>query len=373
MPKISALSAAGTITGEETFPLNQSGVTKRATARDFHPYDYVIDARTDAQAGTSLLNAVSALTSAGNGGEIKVMAGAVNMGTTTLVIPEGVSVSGVASGFRSSYSNSKGTRLYWTGATDQTNCVQLTGHGATLSNMMVYAPTGLLGDTVIANGGVAGIFKPVIKNVRIAGGPSSTSYWGLVIRDAYAVSAHDVMLEVSTNGILIDGPNNPYNTGNNFFSDLFVFQNFDNTIGIKIDSPSLTQRTNLMTFSQCGALTRPGIGTGCTALMLRGASKLTFHGVDLENHAVLLDIGVGGGNGPASHNTFINSYLNSSTYGQKNVVCDATSTNNTFIGGWMIVPAGQSSELQYDLTKGGADPNHYYHVKKSTSGYFTEA
>lgn len=371
--KISELSDASSLNGTELIPIVQTSATVKTAIRPLRPYDAVIDGRTDAQAGTALLNAIERLNAANQGGEVHVMAGAINLGTNTLVLSEGVVVSGVTSGHRISHTNSKGTRLYWTGPTNENNCVKLTGHGARLSNLSVYVPTTLTGDSVLIDGGVAGIHKPAIQHVKITGGPISMTYWGLVIRDSYSVAVRDVMLEVTANGILIDGNLNPYNTGNNSFSDLFVFQNFNNTIGIKIASPSLTQRTNLMTFTQCGALTRPGIGAGCTGLMLRGASRLNFIGLDLENHEVLLDIGVGGGNGPASHNVFTGPYLNSSTYGLKNVVCDAASVNNTFIGGLIAVPAAQSSELQYDLTKGGADPNHYYHVRKSTGGYFTEA
>lgn len=371
MPKLSSYAAASTITGAESLPLIQGGANVVGTARDFHPYDYVIDARTDAQAGTALLNAVSALTSAGNGGEIKVMAGAVNLGTTKLTVPNGVTIKGVGTGWRSSAALSLGTRLYWSGDTTS-SCIDITGHGSGLVDMSIYAAATHAGNIVAIQGGVDGSKGSVLERIRIAGGPSSTTLWGLVINDAYHSDVRSVHLDVSMNGVLIDTVSNPYNIGNSVYTDMFVFQNFNNTVGIKINSPSLTQRTNLMTFNQCGALCNPGVGTGCTALMLRGASRLVFNGADLENHEVLLDIGVGGGNGPTSHNTFVNSYLNSSTYGLKNVVCDATSTNNTFVGGWMIVPSAQTSELQYDLTKGTADPNYYYHVKKSSAGYFTE-
>lgn len=372
MPKLSSYTAASTITGEESIPLIQRGANVLGVTRDFHPYDYVIDARTDAQAGTSLLNAISDLTSAGEGGEIKIMAGAVNLGTTKLTIPNGVTVRGVATGWRSTAALSLGTRLYWTGDTTS-SCIDITGHGSGLVDMSIFAAATHAGNIVAVQGGVDGSKGSVLERLRITGGPSSTTLWGLAIYDAYHTDVRGVNLDVFMNGMIIDTVSNPYNVGNSMYSDVFVFQNFDNTTGIKISSPSLTQRTNLMTFNQCGSICNPGIGTGCTALMLRGASRLTFNGVDLENHEVLLDMGIGGGNGPTSHNTFINSYLNSTTYGLKNVVCDATSTNNTFIGGWMIVPSAQSSELQYDLTKGTSDPNYYYHVKKSSAGYFTEA
>jgi hypothetical protein len=352
----------------------RDGNSRRIKGYRFAPYDYVIDGRTDAQAGTALLNAASALTDADTGGEIKVTAGAVNLGTSTLILPEGVIVSGAGAGQRGSYSTCRGTRLYWTGPTDADNCLRIYGHGAGIRDLMIDGPATLAGDVVLIDGSAfTGLTKPILNNIRISNGPASASYWGLVIRDAYHVSARDIVMDIDCNGILIDEDDEPFNVGNSHYSDVMVFQNTASTIGWKIEAPALTQRTNLITLTQCGALCLGTSGAGSTGLMLRGASKLNFVGLDIEEHATLVDIGVGGGSGAASHNVFTGSYLASNTYADKNIICDASSVANTFIGGYITRPAAQSSDLQYDLTKGGADPNYYYHVRKSTGGYYTEA
>ncbi len=126
--KISELPGASNLSGTELIPLVQSSATVKTAIRPLRPYDAVIDGRTDTQAGTALLNAVDRLNAAAQGGEIKVMAGGVNLRTTTLTLPEGIRVSGAATG-----NYIRGTRLIWTGPTNLGPCVRLTGHGAGLT------------------------------------------------------------------------------------------------------------------------------------------------------------------------------------------------------------------------------------------------
>jgi len=365
--KISELSDASSLNGTEFIPIVQSSATVKTAIRPLRPYDAVIDARTDAQAGTALLNAVERLNADGQGGEVHVMAGAINLGTNTLVLSECVVMHGVASGWRPSYSNAKGTRLYWTGATNLGNCIQITGSGAGISNMMLDVPTTLNGDAVLCGGQATGIFKPHIHNVRIVKGPDNGSFWALKIRDCYVVSMRDVYVTTYANGILYDQLNDIYHTGNVAWSDIYIDTRSNNRIGMKFASPNATQRVNLMTINQLSAACTSGIGTGTIGLQLRGASRICFNGPDVENYETLLDLGEVGGAGSLT-NSFINPYFNKSVFTLRNVLCDRASVGNTFVGGWIATPDGYSSSLQDDATRGTLDPNMYLHVR-ATNGY----
>lgn len=365
--KISELSNASPLDGTEIIPIVQSSATLKTAIRPLRAYDAVIDARTDTQAGTSLLHALERINFAGQGGEVHVMAGAVNLGTRTLLLTEGVVLHGVASGWRSSYSNSRGTRLYWTGPTNLGSCIQITGSGAGFSNMMLDVPTTLNGDAVLCGGQDTGIFKPHIHNVRIVNGPDNGSLWALKIRDCYLVSLHGIYITSAANGILYDQLNDDYNTGNVAWSDIYILTRSNNRIGIKFASPDATHRLNLMTINQLNVACTAGIGTGTVGVQLRGASKICFNGPDVENYETLLDLGQVGGGGSTS-NSFINPYFNKSAFTLRNVVCDTASVANTFVGGFIATPDSYSSSLQDDATRGTSNPNMYLHVR-SSSGY----
>lgn len=363
--KISELSDAANLNGTELIPIVQSSETVKTAIRPLRPYDAVIDARTDAQAGTALLTAVERLNAAGQGGDIKVMAGAVDLGKTTLTLSEGVRVSGAATGLGGAWDSSKGTRLRWTGPTDLGPCVQLAGHGAGLTDLMVASPSNLEGHVI--DTALTGIRSLILQRVRVLANTNSTSYYGVALHDFFQADVQSVEVVGPSNGWLLDAPKSIYNVGNAVFSNIAAYLYSNSRVGINCisrDNASTQGMLNLITFNQAQVLATSGIGTGCTGLRVHGANRLLFNNADIENTETLLELSAAGTTG-AVENTFISPYFNASVFTAKNVFCDSASFANTFVGGFIATPNGYNGALDDDATRGGDNPNMYLHVKAS--------
>lgn len=366
--KISELSDAFSLNGTEIIPVVQSSTTVKTAIRPLRPYDAVIDGRTDAQAGMALLTAVERLGFAGQGCEIKVMAGVVNLGTNTLTLREGVRVSGAATGLGGTLDASKGTRLRWTGPTNLGPCVQLAGHGAGLTDLMVASPSNMEGHVIETS--LTNIRSIVLQRLRVLANTDSASYYGVALHDFFQADVQSVEVLGRSNGLLLDAPNSTFNVGNAVFSGILVYLYANSRVGIDCvsrDNASAQGGMNLITFNQAQVWATSGIGTGCTGLRVHGATRLLFNNADIENTEVLLELSAAGTTG-AVQNTFINPYLNAGNFTTRNVFCDRTSFANTFVGGYIATPSGYTGTLDDDATRGGGNPNMYLHVNTS-GGY----